>query len=333
MNKNSILQVIKIAIGSTLAIIICNILNLKYSTSAGVITLLTIQGTKKETLKIAGKRVLAYFMSLIIAFVVFNIWGYHIWAFAIYMFLSVLFCFLLGLQDALSICTVITTHFMMEGNMNPALIENETLLLTVGVGIGIILNLYMPTMRDEILRDQEAVEEDMRKLICTVADNMLLHNKEDEERFCFDTLERDVDAAIAKAYENVNNNLISDTKYYLEYMEMRKRQCVVLKRLYMSVDLLKHTYRQHYIIAEFMKEMSNHFHEYDDSVVLAERLDVIQEEVGRDELPTTREEFESRAVLYFIITELKVFLDIKIDFIQTLNESELQKYWRKRNKK
>jgi uncharacterized membrane protein YgaE (UPF0421/DUF939 family) len=327
VSKNSVLQVIKIAIGSTLAIIICNMLNLKYSTSAGVITLLTIQGTKRETLKIAGKRVLAYFMSLIIAFVVFYIWGYHISVFAIYLFLFVLFCFLLGLQDALSICAVITTHFMMEGNMGVALIENETLLLIVGMGMGVILNLYMPTMREEILKDQAAVEEDMRKLICTVADNMLLHNKDDEERFCFDTLEGRVDAAIAKAYENVNNNLISDTKYYLEYMEMRKRQCVVLKRLYMSVDLLKNTYRQHYVIAEFMKEMSNHFHEYDNAVVLVERLDVIQEEVGSDELPTTREEFESRAVLYYIITELKCFLDIKKDFVQTLSDTELEKYW------
>lgn len=332
MSKSSILQVVKIAVGSTLAIIICNMLNLKYSTSAGVITLLTIQGTKKETLKIAGKRVLAYFMSLIIAFLVFHIWGYYFWVFAIYLFLFVLFCFLLGLQDALSICAVITTHFIMEGNMGVSLVMNETLLLTVGMGIGVVLNLYMPTKREEILKDQEAVEEDMRKLICTVADNMLLHNKDAEEKFCFDTLEGRVDAAIAKAYENVNNNLISDTKYYLEYMEMRKRQCVVLKRLYMNVDLLKNTYRQHYVIAEFMKEMSNHFHEYNNTVVLAERLDVIEEEVGRDELPTSREEFESRAVLYFIITELKCFFDIKKDFVQTLSESELQKYWNQRNK-
>lgn len=329
MNKNKFLRVLKIAIGSTLAIIICNLLQLKYSTSAGIITLLTIQDTKKETLLVAGKRVLAYFMSIVIAFIVFNIWGYHISVFAIYLFLFVFFAFLFGLQDALSICAVITTHFITEGNMGPALIENETLLLIVGMGIGVIINLYMPGIQRDILKDQEAVEEDMRKLMCTIADNLVVHGKEDDEKYCFAALESRVDKAIQKAYENVNNNLISDTKYYLEYMEMRKRQCVILKSLYCQVDSLKNTYRQHIIIADFLREMSKHFHEYNNVVILVEELECIREEFELESLPTTIEEFESRAILYFIINELQSFLEIKKNFVETLSEIELQKYWDK----
>ncbi len=310
-----------------MAIIICNWLNLRYSTSAGIITLLTIQETKKETLQVAGKRILAYIMSILIAYLVFRIWGYHIMVFAIYMFLFVLFCFLFGLQDALSICAVITTHFLMEKSMNLAMIENETMLLFVGMGSGVILNLYMPGKRGEILKDQAAVEEDMRNLILAVADNLVERGKEADEKFCFTSLEKRVDEAIEKAYKNVNNNLISDTRYYLEYMEMRKRQCIVLKRLYKEVDSLKHSYRQHDIIANFLREMSKHFHEYNNAMVLVEQLYVIKSEFENDDLPTTREEFESRAILYSIMNELQTFLEIKKDFVQTLTESEIQKYW------
>lgn len=329
MSKNKFLRVLKIAIGSTLAIIIANLLHLKYSTSAGIITLLTIQDTKRETLSVAGKRVLAYFISIVTAYIVFHIWGYHITVFAIYLFIFVFVCFLFGLQDALSICAVITTHFLMEKNMGPMLIENETMLLIVGMGSGVILNLYMLDRKHEILADQVAVEDDMRALICTIADNLIERGREAEEKYCFKTLEKRVDSAIAKAYENVNNNLISDTKYYLEYMEMRKRQCIILKRLYEQVDSLKHSYRQHEIIAEYLREMSKHFHKCNNAVALVVELEAIKEEFANDDLPTTREEFESRAILYYIMYELQSFLEIKKAFVESLSQSEIDNYWRR----
>jgi len=125
----------------------------------------------------------------------------------------------------------------------------------------------------------------------------------------------------------MNNNLISDTKYYLEYMEMRKLQCGVLKQLYLHVDTLKHSYRQHEVIAAFLKELSGQFNKCNNAIELTKKLETIKDEFEQDELPTTKEEFESRAILYFIVYELQQFLNIKKEFVEKLSAQEIKAYW------
>ena len=56
MNKINLLKIIKLSLGSIISIFIASLLKLEYSMVAGVIVLLTVKNTKKETLKgIIGK--------------------------------------------------------------------------------------------------------------------------------------------------------------------------------------------------------------------------------------------------------------------------------------
>ena len=55
-----ILKILKIAVGSMLAMAAAQALGLRYSSSAGVITLLSIQDTKRETIRVTGRRFLAF---------------------------------------------------------------------------------------------------------------------------------------------------------------------------------------------------------------------------------------------------------------------------------
>lgn len=54
------LKLLKIAVGSAFSIFLADALGLNYGTSAGIITLLTIQDTSKETIAISVKRVFAF---------------------------------------------------------------------------------------------------------------------------------------------------------------------------------------------------------------------------------------------------------------------------------
>lgn len=49
------LKLIKIAVGSVASIFLADVLGLGYSTAAGIITLLTIQDTSRETITISVK--------------------------------------------------------------------------------------------------------------------------------------------------------------------------------------------------------------------------------------------------------------------------------------
>ena len=83
--KENVLKGIKITIASVLAIMAADLLDLSYYATAGIITILTIQNTKRETFITARDRTLAFALALIIAWSAFQIFGYGFAAFAIYI--------------------------------------------------------------------------------------------------------------------------------------------------------------------------------------------------------------------------------------------------------
>ena len=61
--KRALLLAGKIAIGSSLAIYSAELLHLQFSSSAGIVTLLTLITTKKGTLKLSIARVITFFLA------------------------------------------------------------------------------------------------------------------------------------------------------------------------------------------------------------------------------------------------------------------------------
>ena len=47
----------------------------------------------------------------------------------------------------------------------------------------------------------------------------------------------------------------------------------------------------------------------------------------KEELPESREEFESRALLYHILMDLEEFLKYKRAFVEGLGERQRKEYW------
>lgn len=69
--KRAALLAGKIALGSSLAIYTAEFLHLEFSSSAGIVTLLTLITTKKGTLKLSIARVVTFFLAAGIASVTF----------------------------------------------------------------------------------------------------------------------------------------------------------------------------------------------------------------------------------------------------------------------
>ena len=69
--KRALLLAGKIAIGSSLAIYSAELLHLQFSSSAGIVTLLTLITTKKGTLKLSIARVITFFLAAGVASITF----------------------------------------------------------------------------------------------------------------------------------------------------------------------------------------------------------------------------------------------------------------------
>ncbi len=310
----NIFFLLKTGIGSAIAILVANKLGLAYSASAGIITLLTIQNTKKETIFIALKRIAAFIVAVTIAFIVFSSFGYTSIAFGVFVFSFVAACHILGLQDGIAMNAVLTTHFLIEKNMEISFVFNEVYILLIGMSIGIGLNLIMPKYKNKLKQEQEMIEDNIKRVLKEMADFL----RGSQEEIKINQLKKSLEQLLNKAYEEAGNRFLADTKYLISYLEMRLVQVSVLKNVKEDIKKLDELLPQTHLVADYIEKVSDSFHERNDVIELVADLDDLYEFFSKAELPTYRREFENRAILFLILKEIEYFLEIKREFTSKL---------------
>lgn len=321
------LKIIKIALGSVAAIWLADILGLNYSTSAGIITLLTIQDTTRETIAISVKRILAFLLASFLAYAVFHLIGYQVFSFGVFLFLFVACCRPLNLGNAVSTNAVLVTHYLTQKGMSLSQIGNEALLLCIGAGIGTLLNLYMPGKVKEIRVMQHTLEEDLKNVLFRMAEYIRKEDKSDYTGDCFNKLFSDVSIGKKQAFAYMNNTFFQESEYFIAYMNMRGQQCIVLKEVYKKIVGIRTVPAQTEQISAFIYEIGSSFAESNNAKALLEKLSVLLSKMKESPLPVTREEFEDRALLYSILMDLEYFLQLKKDFSDILTKEQIQRYW------
>lgn len=321
------MKLLKIAIGSAIAILLADYIGLLNSTAAGIITLLTIQDTKKETITISFKRILAFFIATALAFFLFNLIGYHAISFGIFLLIFVGCCYFFHLSDGIAMNAVLTTHYLVAGNITTSLLVNELLLLVIGAGIGTVLNLYMPSDLKKIRNIQCLLESDLRNIMDKMANFMISHTRIDYTKNHFLELEEHIEKGLTYAYSNMNNRFLQETKYFISYMEMRKQQFQVLENIYEKIFSLESSPSQAKEISLFIHHISATLSETNNAKELLEEGHGLYASFQQSTLPITRGEFEARAILYMIMKDLEYFLELKIDFAKSLTEKQIEMYW------
>ena len=320
-------KVSKIAFGSTIAILLANAIGLEYSISAGIITLLTIQDTKKETIFISLKRIVAFLLATILAFILFPNFGFSTVPFGVFLFLFVGGCSIVKLQDGIAMNSVLATHYILSENISISMITNEALLLFIGAGIGTLINLFMPSNVKQIREVQEKIESDLRKILFRMAFFLRESDKTKYKDHCFTPLQEDINLGLTYAYTNMNNTLFQESQYFIRYMEMRKQQLQVLTEIYGKIISLHSVPNQVIPISQFIEKIANSLAESNNAKALLQLEHSLEEGYRQSSLPLTREEFEDRAVLYMILKDFKIFLMMKEQFADTLTNEQIEKYW------
>lgn len=139
---------LKIAVGSSLAIFVAQLFRLQNATSAGIITLITIVTTRWETVQLSYQRVMTFFLSVVLACVVFQAVPWAWVDYGIYIFVMAIICQLLKWDSTVSLNAVIGTHFLVSHNFSLVFILNEFSLVLIGIVFAILLNFYPRTSGD-----------------------------------------------------------------------------------------------------------------------------------------------------------------------------------------
>lgn len=319
IKKVNYIKLLKYVAGSVVSILLAGILRLKFAYAAGIITLLTIQDTKKETVKITIKRLVVFAVMSLLSAGIFSLAGYTLTAFGAVLIPYLFFCLLLDMKEAIAPIAVLCTHYISVESCGMEMILNELLLLLTGAGTGVVLNLFMPDGEKRIRKYQQTVDDKIIRILERMAVYLEREDKSDYDSGCFEILENMLSDLKRESVNYMNNHFLGENDYYYNYMQMRLRQCNLLKHIYGDIVRMGMVPKQVRPLADFLREMSMEFHEDNDGTGLLSRLEGLEEYYKEEELPKTRGEFESRAILYHILKDLEMFVEIKHDFAMLNN--------------
>lgn len=168
--------------------------------------------------------------------------------------------------------------------------------------------MYIPSNINKIYDRQIKLQEEVSSILIKIAD--LIVNPNDKYN-CNDDLSYLnilIRKGISDAYDNMNNNLLSDTKFFLDHMEIIKSQSLILENLYTYVSQLSDIPLQGYIISAFIHKIGHSSFEIETVNSLLNELDRIFDNIKNQPLPVDRDEFENRAILFLCLTEIRKLL-------------------------
>lgn len=316
----------RLALASSLAIYAADIFKLQFATQAGVICLFSMLTTSKETLRLSVKRILSFAVTFVAAWIIFQYVSSEWVAFGIFIFVTVVSSEMYGWGAALSMNVVAGCHFLSVDVFSTEIIINELYIVLTGMFFALLFNLFRDTVSAKAGLEENIKEAQvkMQAILGAMADYLDTQGGDKEVWQMLDDLQDYLQVCIVDASDYEGNSFGNDARYYVRYFQMRQAQCMILINLREELRRIKYIPKQSHIIIEYVHYLSAFVTEMSVPHEQIENLKKIVERMKADELPATREEFESRAVLYHVLMDLDDFLNVKRKFIESGDAGHLR---------
>jgi len=311
---------LKMSVGFTLAILIAKLMNLDFIVSAGIIAMLNMLDTKKDSARVAWRRFYSSIVGLILAVLVFSVFGYTTLNIGIFLLIFIPIAIHLHAAEGIIVNTVLASHLISYHQITAQVFKNEMSLVVLGALVALLLNLHMPDREKGLKEAQSKVEKQIRALLWTMSLNMRnLCTIHDEEPSILE-LESIIKDAKKQSYVYMNNHFLQENSYYLEYFQMRQSQLYRLKYMREHLDMVFVNQDEAMTLSRFTGRLAYEYDEGNDGVSLQKRLHEIKLNFQSAELPKSRLDFENRAALFQYLNDLDEFIAIKIRFSDKLAE-------------
>ncbi|MET3564475.1 uncharacterized membrane protein YgaE (UPF0421/DUF939 family) [Enterococcus rotai] len=316
------LRTVKTAVSAMLSMIVAESLGLLYPASAGIISVLSVTNTKKTSLLTGLYRLLSLALATVIAYFCFSFVGFNAFAFGIFLLLFIPSAVYFKLSDGIVVSSVLVTQYLVEQDLSWSIIGNEFLLMTIGVGFALLMNLYMPDTEKRLKEDQEVIETMFRKILNNMAAYLNQHVKERDLFEKCNDLKAFIRTGENWAKNHAENQLISSNHYYIEYFTMRRLQSNNLKDMLRTLEKITVEPEQVGNIQELLLYTAETFAENNDGQEILDRIDQVYDAYRKKELPKTRDEFENRAQLFQFLQVFQSFIEIKAEFAKQQIENK-----------
>ncbi|MFJ8459550.1 MULTISPECIES: aromatic acid exporter family protein [Lysinibacillus] len=314
MKKFSIgYRTLKTAFGAAIAIAIAQYFDLASYASAGILTILCVQPTKKKSIHAAYTRFVASMIGMLYAFLSFELFTYHPLTLAGMLIIFIPTIVSLKVADGFVSSAVIIMHIYAAKSFSLALVYNEFALMAIGYGTGIAINMYMPDIQKELNYYRVKIEELYSKIFLEIANYLREGDTMWDGQEIIEAITA-LNNAKSLAFKDVENHFTRRKNDYYVYFDMREKQLEIIDRVLPKITALPVIVQEAIIVADFLQDLGEHVHSGNTARHFREKLEQVKRDFAQLPLPKNHEQFLAQAALYQFIEEMDRYLEIKQTF-------------------
>lgn len=306
-------RTIKTAIGTPLAMTIAQLFGVTNIMSAGILTILCIQPSRKKSVESAWHRFLAFLVAIVFSIVFYGLLGYTPFSLALLLAVFIPTTVFLKIEKGILTSTVITLNLYVFSSIEYSFIKEQLILILIGIGIGLLMNLYMPSLDRKIKEKQVELEQNFQIILTEIAKYIRKGNLDWSGKE-FTQAERILDEAMQLVELDKENHLFRDKYSDYNYFIMRENQFHVLESMLPLATRLPEKDEVSTLVGDFFMKLADSVHPGNTAYLFLNELDDLREIFKAKELPKTQEEFETRASLFQLIHEMEAYLKLKNRF-------------------
>ncbi|MCE4957111.1 aromatic acid exporter family protein [Macrococcoides caseolyticum] len=306
-------RTIKTAFGMALGVFICKLMGLENFTSAAILVVLCVKNTKVKSLEAASARFFSCLLGILFSYIFFMHLGFNPLVLGVLVLLFIPVTVMFGIQEGVVTSIVIIMHCFNSGHIDWSLAINEFLLLCVGMGIALILNMFMPNHTKELKAYKRTIEMEFQLIVRRLSDALkhpeIILNTNDIEKLHV-TIER----AKSLAYMEVENHFARNDNSYYHYFDMRESQLELLSRMTHLINEISCKDKLHMKCSGLLEDLSNNITSNNFTALRLHDLYEIMLDLETYPLPDSQERLKSRSAAIQLLKEIETYLMIKHKF-------------------
>lgn len=323
MVKEQMLKSLKITMGVVVAVLLAKALNMEFYSSVATIVIVSMLSAKKQSIKLAGTRLLAAIVSLALSSLLFTIFGFSLGVFALYILIFTFLMYKFNSKIAIVLNVVLVMHIYSLEEISLAILVNEFGLMFLGILVALVFNSFTLDIEGELIKYQKQAE----SLFDSIFKNMgrCLNNqcKMEIVKKQLDELDKVLSKAKARSYDYMNSYYIQKNNYYTEYFIMRKQQYYTVKSMqkFITLNFLKQVEVK--LLKDFTDNFVNNTKVLNTCEFQMERLDEIKNHFTYEaEIPPNHKQLQNRIALHQYLYALEDLVSVKMRFIENYEKNK-----------
>lgn len=317
MLREQIVKSLKITIGVVVAILLAQALKMEFYSSVATIVIVSMLSAKKQSIKLAGTRLLAAIVSLALSSLLFTIFGFSLSVFGLYILIFTFLMYKFDTEIAIVLNVVLVMHIYSLEEISLPILFNEFGLMFLGILVALVFNFFTLDIEGELIEYQKQTEslfdsifKNMGKCLINESRTELVNEKLGE-------LDEVLSKGKARAYKHMNSYYIQQNNYYVEYFIMRKQQYYTVR----SMQKFIHLKFLEKLEVKLLKDFTDNFVNNTKVLNACESQMELLEEIKYHftyvaELPSAHNQLQNRIALHQYLYSLEDLVSVKMRFIE-----------------